>query len=290
MTKQVPEKQSNNPDTVAQENNVELTQEFQVTRFVNGFPTTRSIALARETPYTLFVNDEEILSISTLPTHLEELFVGFLVSEAVLTDPSEIVEVRVDQSSRIVSIEVNVSEERLDRIRQKGMLTSGCAGGIVFSVENAIQPRENAVTRIMIPADLISMRMKEVDKFQGIYSQTRGTHAAAVASEAQTIVILEDIGRHNAIDKIIGYCFLNHVSPSDKLLLTTGRITSEAVSKAIRAKFPIIVSRSSASSTALNIARQANLDVVTYVRAGRFNFFGHGATEIIPRTDDGQES
>lgn len=265
---------------------MELTQEFQVTRFVNGFPTTRSIFLARETPYTLFVNDEEILSISTLPIHLEELFVGFLVSEAVLLDPSEIVDIRVDHGSRLVSLEINVSEERLGRIRKKGMLTSGCAGGVVFSVETSIKPRDVPVTRIMIPADLISMRMKEVDKFQGIYSQTRGTHAAAVASVSQTIVILEDIGRHNAIDKIIGYCFLNHISPSDKLLLTTGRITSEAISKAVRAKFPIIVSRSSASSTALNMARQANLDLVTYARADRFNFFGHGATEIIPRSDD----
>lgn len=264
----------------------ELAQEFEATRFVDGFPTIRSISLAREIPYTLFVNDDEILSISTLPTHLEELFIGFLVSEGVLIELSEIVHLRVDRGSRIVSLEINAPEDRLDRIRKKGMLTSGCAGGVTFSVETALKYVPKHGPRITISADVISKRMKEVDSYRGIYSLTRGTHAAAIASRGETAPILEDIGRHNAIDKVIGYCFMNQIHTGDKILLTTGRITSEAVSKAVRAGFPIIVSRSSASATAVSMAMQAGLDVVTYARAGRFNLFSHGATQITPRISD----
>lgn len=259
----------------------ELTQEFQIARFSNGVFSTRVIELAREIPYTLFVNDEEILSISTLPIYLEELFIGFLVSEGVLTNPSEILTTRVDRSSRIVSIELDLPDEQLDKIRKKGVLTSGCAGGIVFSVEVAAGPQPVGRMRPKISSEIISQRMKEVDAFQGIYDRTRGTHAAAVADTNRNIVILEDIGRHNAIDKVIGHCFLNGIQSHDKILLTTGRITSEAVSKGARFKFPIIVSRSSASSTAVNMARQVNVDIVTYARAGKYNYFNHGGTNLV---------
>lgn len=264
----------------------ELTQDFPVTRFVNGVGCAGSISLARETPYTLFVNDEEILSISTLPIRLEELFTGFLVSEGVLLDPLEILGTMVDRAARIVSIDLDVPEDRLERIKKKGMLTSGCAGGIMFSVETSVRPESDFLPKIVIPADVISKRMKEVDLFKGVYSVSRGTHASSVASLSENIIILEDIGRHNAIDKIVGYCFLNQIKPHDKILLTTGRITSEAVSKASRFRFPIIVSRSSASSTAINMASRAHLDVVTYARAGRFNLFNHGATQIVPSSEN----
>lgn len=290
MNKEIGQNQFTGSETLDETKDSELTQQFPVTRFSNGTFSNRLITLARETPYTLFVNDDEILSISTLPTNLEDLFIGFLVSEGVLTDPSEILMTRVDRSSRIVSIEVDLPEDRLERIKKKGMLTSGCAGGVVFSVETALQPKRDTRHRPTFSADLILKRMKELDTFKGVYDLTRGTHAAAVASVARTIIILEDIGRHNAIDKIIGYCFLRGIDPSDKILLTTGRITSEATSKASRFRFPIIVSRSSASSTAVNIARKVGLDVVTYARAGRFNFFGHGAINIFPELGQEQNS
>jgi FdhD protein len=122
--------------------------------------------------------------------------------------------------------------------------------------------------------------MAELDTYQGIYRITRGVHAASVASIHSTFTILEDLGRHNAVDKIVGYCFLNQVETRDKLLLTTGRITSEVLVKAARSRFPAVISRSSASALAVNMARQSGIDVFTYVRGGRFNYFSHGAVEL----------
>lgn len=256
---------------------VRLTTAFPVFRYNRGGLESKEIELAREVPYTLFVNDREILSIATLPTGLKELFAGFLVSEGVLKDPGEILEFHVDHGNMLVRVELDVPRERLEKLEKKGMLTSGCAGGLVFSTQTASAPRTERPAPLRITCGTILDRMRELDTYRGIYSVTRGVHASSVADRSGTLLILEDLGRHNAVDKIAGYCFLNRVDTSDKLLLTTGRITSEVLTKAARSGFSLIISRSSASALAVAMAKQSVIDVVTYVRGGRFNYFSHGA-------------
>ncbi len=259
----------------------DLTVEVSAMRYSNGALESRVISLAREVPYTLFVNDREILSISTLPTSLRELFIGFLVSEGVLTSRNEILDCIVDHGNRLVRVELTVPGERIDKLEGKGMLTSGCAGGMVFSVETSTHIREKREKSLKVQCASILARMNELDTFLGVYSRTRGVHAASLADTSNTLVILEDLGRHNAVDKIVGHCFLNGVETRDKLLLTTGRITSEVLTKAARGGFPLVISRSSASAMAVSMAKQAGIDVITYVRAGRFNHFAHGAVELV---------
>ena len=259
----------------------DLTVEVSALRYSNGALESRVISLAREVPYTLFVNDREILSISTLPTSLRELFIGFLVSEGVLTSRNEILDCIVDHGNKLVRVELTVPGERIDKLEGKGMLTSGCAGGMVFSVETSTHNREKKGKSLKVQCASILARMNELDTFLGVYSRTRGVHAASLADTSNTLVILEDLGRHNAVDKIVGHCFLNGVETRDKLLLTTGRITSEVLTKAARGGFPLVISRSSASAMAVSMAKQAGIDVITYVRAGRFNHFAHGAVELL---------
>ncbi len=257
-----------------------LTVEVPAKRYNKGVLEAKTIFLAREVPYTLFVNDSEILSIATLPSNLRELFVGFMVSEGVLASPSEILECVVDHGNRLVRVELNVPDERLEKMERKGMLTSGCAGGLVFSVEAQAAPREEVRPVLSLSSSAVLDRMRDLDTFQGTYTTTRGVHAASVATTEETLVILEDLGRHNAVDKIVGHCFLNGVETRDKLLLTTGRITSEVLTKAARSNFPIVISRSSASALAVGMANHSRIDIITYVRAGRFNYFPHGATML----------
>jgi len=262
------------------DSNPELTVAVSGKRYNKGVLEPKLIHLAKEAPYTLFLNDREILSISTLPTHLRELFIGFLVSEGVLLKPKEIKECAVDHSSKLVRIELDVPQKRLANVERKGMLTSGCAGGMVFSVQAAVSSRPNKRKPLRISSLSILKRMHELDMYPGTYAITRGVHAASVATPADTLVILEDLGRHNAVDKIVGHCFLNQIKTQDKLLLTTGRITSEVLVKAARSYFPIVISRSSASAMAVAMAKQSGIDVITYVRGGRFNYFPHGGTEL----------
>ncbi len=262
------------------ESDVRLTTAFSIVRYNKGSLENQDIQLAREVPYTLFVNDREVLSIATLPTGLKELFAGFLVSEGVLKDPGEILEFHVDHGNMLVRVELEVPEERLEKLERKGMLTSGCAGGLVFSTEIAASPRKDRSVPLPVSCSTILDRMRELDTYRGIYSITRGVHAASVANASETLLILEDLGRHNAVDKIAGHCFLKRIDTSNKLLLTTGRITSEVLTKAARSGFPLVISRSSASALAIAMAKQSGIDVVTYVRAQRFNYFPHGACQL----------
>lgn len=264
----------------SRESEEKLTVEIPAKRYNRGVLESKTVSLAREVPYTLFVNDKEIFSAATLPTNLSELFVGFLVSEGVLISPSEIVTCAVDHASKLVRLELNVPEKRLEKLERKGMLTSGCAGGLVFSVEAANLPRDETRPVLALASSVILDRMRELDTFPGTYSVTRGVHAASLATIDETLAIMEDLGRHNAIDKIAGHCFLNQIYTRDKLLFTTGRITSEVLTKAAGSSFPIVISRSSASAMAVGMARQFRIDVITYVRGGRFNYFSHGATAI----------
>ncbi len=258
-----------------------LTVEVNGRRYSKGKLEDKVISLARESPYTLFVNDREILSIATLPTHLKELFVGFLVSEGTLLKPEEILECQVDHDARIVRMEVDAPEDRLSGLLKKGMLTSGCAGGVIFSVEAAQTLGHAERDTLKLRCSTIIDRMKELDLYPGLYAVTRGVHAASLADQERTLVIMEDLGRHNAVDKIVGYSFMNRIDTRDKMLLTTGRITSEVLIKTSRGAFPIVISRSSASSVAIATAKQQQIDVATYVRAGRFNYFPHSAIELI---------
>jgi FdhD protein len=259
----------------------QLTVNFPAQRYSDGVLENKTISLAKEVPYTLFVNDSEILSAATLPSHLDELFTGFLVSEGVLISPDEIIECHVDHGNKLVRFELQVPPERIEKVERKGMLTSGCAGGMVFSLETAGSPRDQGSDVLKITASSLLARMHELDTYSGIYRVTRGVHAASAANHTETLVVREDLGRHNAVDKIAGYCFLNRMETRNKMLLSTGRITSEVLTKAARSGFPIVISRSSASAMAVAMAKQSGIDVVTYVRAKRFNYFCHGATEMV---------
>lgn len=258
-----------------------LFAEISAHSYKNGVLESRSIAVARETAYTLFVNDREILSIATMPSHLEELFVGFLVSEDVLRSSHEIDDCFVDHDNKLVVVTLNVPDERLDKLERKGMLTSGCAGGMVFSAGMTASDRPARRNRLKVPCSSILARMGELDTYKGIYRTTKGVHGASVATLQETVTIREDLGRHNAVDKIVGHCFLKRIATEDKLLLTTGRITSEVLTKASRAGFPIVISRSSASSMALHLASQCSIDVVSYVRPRTFNYFSYGGVELV---------
>ncbi len=266
-------------NTTSVENRSSIT--VHAKRYNKGVVENRDIMLAREVPYTLFVNDREILSIATLPVNLRELFVGFLVSEGVLVHPDEVSDVHVDHKNLLVMVELDVADERIQKVERKGMLTSGCAGGLVFSVETASSGPTVSGEPLQVKCSDIISRMIDLDTYQGVYRSTRGVHGASVATTSETLVILEDLGRHNAVDKIVGHCFLNRLHTGDKLLLTTGRITSEVLSKASRGGFRIIVSRSSTSAMAIQIAGQCGIDVASYVKAGRFNYFSHGGAELI---------
>jgi FdhD protein len=157
---------------------------------------------------------------------------------------------------------------------QERILTSGCGGGITFRIDPRLIPRIESSLRVE-PARLFE-RMKELYQVAVGYRTSRGIHGAALADPERLLFMAEDVGRHNAVDKICGEALLRGVPTRDRLLLSTGRVSSEMLLKGARMGTPIVVSRTSPTEMAVSLAEQLGVTVVGYLRHDTFNVYAGG--------------
>jgi FdhD protein len=157
-------------------------------------------------------------------------------------------------------------------------LASGCGGGVSFATE--MQKVESQLT--VRPEEVFSL-MKQLNEKAELYRFSGGVHTSALCNNSNVLVAAEDIGRHNTLDKIVGECLLTKLPTNDKLLLTTGRISSEMLSKAARMKAPIIVSRSSPTDRSISIAQKLGITLIGYVRGNRLSVYSHEERLIPPQ-------
>lgn len=233
--------------------------------------------LALETPYTVTLNDEEIGSSMVLPVGLEEFAVGFLFSQGYIKKPSEVVEVLVCPDGRI-AVYANVDET----VRHEVIITSGCGGTGKISkemLEGAFEPlAETTITFTEIREFILG-----VLKASPLGPQTHCVHGCGLWAEGRLQVFHEDVGRHNAVDKVIGSILLGR-APAGGAVYTTGRLTSDMVLKCARIGIPIIMSRTAPSSLGLAIAKRAGATLAAYARPERLNVF-HAPERIVTAVD-----
>lgn len=233
-----------------------------------------------EKPLTVFYNDGEIVTLLTSGDHIEELAVGFLVSEGVLDSSSKLKSVDVDPEGSKVFIagdsEIDESGGPIRRI-----LTSGCGKGTVFyeSIEDIRLGRSRIKSDLSIPPQRIVDWMRKLTRGELPEELSRGVHACLLVSPDDSYLLREDVGRHNALDKIIGRAYLDRQDLSHTMLFTTGRLTSEVVLKVHRVGIPAVLSRSAATDLSEQLARQIDLTLVGYVRGERFVIYA-GADRI----------
>jgi len=227
---------------------------------------SRQELLAIETPFKVALNDEEIGASMVLPIGLEEFGVGFLFGQGYLKREDEIKEVYVCPEGRI---SVYADVEKIEP--QEVIITSGCGGTGKISkkmLEGVFDP----VEEYTISFDEISKFILQVLHYSKLGQQTHCVHACGFWSQGKLAAFFEDVGRHNAVDKIIGSILLGNISPKGAIY-TTGRLTSDMVLKCARVGIPIIMSRTSPSSLGLAIARRADVTLLAYARPNRVNCF-----------------
>lgn len=237
--------------------------------------------LVREVPLTLYVNGEELLTLVTTGDANRELAVGFLLSEGFLKDPAELASIREDAKKGVVEVTLAGDTGVARRLWQKRTVTSGCGKGSTFYlVMDSLQTRpvESSLT---VSAGQVLALMKKLHEQSALYRETGGVHNSALASAEKILLFRDDIGRHNAVDKIRGATFLGGIDPADKLLVTTGRLTSEIVIKAAKMGVPILASRSAPTTLAVELAERVDLTLVGYVRAGKMKVYA-GPQRITP--------
>jgi FdhD protein len=223
--------------------------------------------VVREQPLTLYVNGARFLTLLCSPMKLEALVVGYLWMEKIIQDVEDVAAVTVSAVDGRADVTLRGAVE----LPTERILTSGCGGGITFRIDHRLFPRLSSPLRIS--ARTLSQRMKELFAAAVHYKASRGIHGAALADEHGLLVVAEDVGRHNAVDKVKGEALLRAIPTTDRILLSTGRVSSEMLLKAARMGVPVVASRTSPTEMAVALAEQLNVTVCGYVRPDGLNVY-----------------
>jgi FdhD protein len=259
----------------------DLVHKVEVLRISDDSCRHTSVAVVREIPVTIFLNDREIVTLLCTGAHIESLAVGFLSSEGLLQTREDLSHIEVDKNRQAVRVYTNENTVMAEQLFGRRTITSGCGKGTLFyNVLDSLQsqPLKRQVT---ITVHQVRKLMSELHSRSDLYRLSRGVHNCGLATTKKIMIFHTDIGRHNAVDMIAGECFLKQVDSSEKILVTTGRITSEILIKAAKMKIPMLISRSAATSLALELAISLNMTVIGYVRAGSILAYTGGENLIV---------
>jgi FdhD protein len=224
-----------------------------------------------ESPVSLTVNGEVWLTFMCTPVSLEAMAVGFLYNEGIVESMDEVEDVRVCEHGDNVDVWLNRSVEQPTSWRR----TSGCTGGVT-AVDMLARPDVSfRGDQFKVPPDAIGQIVEMLFASQELYRETGGVHTSALSDGEKIIFAAEDIGRHNTLDKIAGLCLINNVWPVTRILITTGRISSEMLQKAARIQAPILISRTSPSSLSIEMAERYGITLIGYARRNRFNVYSN---------------
>jgi FdhD protein len=222
-----------------------------------------------ETPVSLTVNGEPWLTFMCTPVDLEAMAVGFLFNEDLIQSRSEIADVRLCEAGDNVDVWLNHSLEKPENWRR----TSGCTGGMT-SVQNTVSspPITNGG---LLPAESIGELINQLFESQELYRTTGGVHTSVISDGVHIVLSADDIGRHNTLDKLAGRMLLEEIELPRKIILTTGRVSSEMLQKANRMRASVLISRTSPSSLSIELAQRFGITLIGYARRNRFNIYSH---------------
>ena len=248
---------------------MEKSQEVSFIRYADGEFTPTSAPLPHEQALTLIVNGKAWMEMICTPSLVEELVVGFLYNE-------RLIESRADISRLYVCDTADYAEiDTLKEIKKptSWVKTTGCSGGQTSQrLEFPLQPELNEAT---LPAHSLTGLLKTFLEEQNRLSTSRGMHCSAICDGQSLLAIADDIGRHNTLDKLMGYVLLHGLKPKPVVLITTGRISSEMLQKAARIGTSIVVSLTSPNVFTIQLAEEWGMTLVGYARPERFNIYTH---------------
>jgi FdhD protein len=231
------------------------------------------VAVVREIPVTLRLNGREIITLLASDDALDYLAAGFLKAEGFVSQPGDIVSIRVDPAGGTVEVEATGVDPLAEKLLERRTVTSGCGKGTTFThALDAVQARQ-APAGPRVSTAQVRRLVQGLLRGSGLYREAGGVHSAALATTEEIVIFRDDIGRHNAVDKIHGECFLRGIPLADKILLTTGRVSSEILVKAAKLGVAILVSRSSPTDLALDLAGRTGITVIGQVRGGGLTIY-----------------
>ena len=251
-----------------------------------GAPVTTSVVTERA--LTLFLNSQEIVTMMTIGDHPEMLAVGYLLNQNMLLPDDKITAVDYDHDLDLVVVRTKRRTNYEQKMKKK-VRTSGCAQGTIFGdLMDSLADVKLPENQVIKTSWLYSLT-KVINTIPSLYLKAGAIHGCVLCKGDAPIIYVEDVGRHNAVDKIAGFMFLNGVSPEDKIFYTTGRLTSEMVIKTVKMGIPILVSRSGFTAWGVELAKETNLTLIGRARGKRFVALA-GESRIVFDADPGSAS
>jgi FdhD protein len=227
-----------------------------------------------ERPITVFMNDIEVATMQATPDDLEELAAGFLVSEGLLTDRDALRSIVADHKRGLVY--VDTSEDVPDELTfRRRYITSGCGKGVTFSSVGHARDLAPVAKGFTVSASDLHGWMRVMNDQASKYRDTGGMQACALATDGRVQIVREDVGRHNAVDKVLGRAWMDRRVVSEGALLSTGRVSYEMAVKAAKAGIPVVASKSAVTDLAADIAGSLGITVIGYVRGGGMVVYTH---------------
>ena len=234
-----------------------------------------------EKPVSLFVNNELWLTFMCTPNYLEALASGFLFNEGAISTKSEIVDIHICESGDIVDVWLKHGVQKPKEWKR----TSGCTGGYTGTDVLALEPE--ILNGKPINAHSIHELVERLFNTQNLYRKAGGVHTSILSDGDEVNVMAEDVGRHNSLDKLAGRMLLEEIDMSRKIILTTGRISSDMLQKAANIGAPVVISRTSPTSLSIELAEKWGITLIGYARRNRFNLYTHPGRILEFQSEEG---
>ena len=248
------------------------SEKFPALRFTKEGKSHIEKAIAREFMLTIFINGQEMVTLMCSPKDLKYLAVGFLISEGLLNNIDEIKKIEVDEWQGIVRVETNKAIDPDSRFFAKRLITSGCGGGATFYSDADIAVNK-VESRMKISTDEVFNLVQEFQRRSELYLSTHGVHSAALSDSQKILIFQEDIGRHNAIDKIFGNCLIEKINTDNRAIISSGRVSSEIMHKIAKRDIPIVISISEPTTLGVKIADNYGITLIASVRGNKFDVY-----------------
>ncbi len=247
-------------------------------RMEDGVASEVVDSAASEDPLAVYVNGVELVTLLYTPPMALELAVGYMLSEGLITKKADVASVSLKKGGVAVTLARGLPGAETPAAR---VLTSGCGGGISFTYPQGLKGINKLTSGLTVSHHAITALAGRFRGESRLFTETGGVHSAALSDGLGFIAFAEDIGRHNAVDKVFGRCLMEGIETRDRLLLTTGRISSEILLKAAKRGVPVVVSRGAPTALAVELALRFGVTIAGFVRGRRMNIYTH-PERILP--------
>ncbi|MDH7578689.1 MAG: formate dehydrogenase accessory sulfurtransferase FdhD [Bacillota bacterium] len=238
--------------------------------------------IAREIALTVYLNSKELATLVCSPMDLKYMAVGFLCAEGILQKRGDLRGINLDEAEGLAWVETSEAASLAERVFLKRYITPCCGRSRTSFYFAADALLCKPVTSDLKVSTATALRLAaELQENSRLFHQTGGVHNAALAHRDRILIYREDIGRHNTLDKIYGQCFLEEISPHDKIIVFSGRVSSEILLKVAKMGVPVLVSRSAPTDLALKLAEDLRITVIGFARGNRLNIYTHPDRVIL---------